>query len=109
MYPILLIALVIIYVAIRAFSKGGDPALRAHDQGTLLALGAACPAIGVLGTIMGITRALAIIITATDISPKIVIQGFGQAGVSTTFGLVVFLLTLVVWFVLREQSRRTTS
>ena len=109
MFPILLIALVIVYVAIRAFTRVTDRQTQYHDQGTLIALGAACPVIGLLGQIMGVTKGMAAIIVATDISPAIVMKGFGQAGVPTTFGLAIFLITLVVWFVLRERSRRITA
>ncbi len=105
MWPILLIAIYLILLNLRAWMdvrKGQD-----LYQGltTILVLGIVCPLIGSIGQVMGLTHAMAAIITASDISPEIVTKGFQMAMIPTEFGLFIFFITLINWLVLNELNR----
>lgn len=79
------------------------------DLKSLLVLGFSAIAFGVLGQVLGIYRALGAIIVATDISPAIVLEGFRTASISTIFGTIVFIITLLVWLGMRELLWRDTD
>lgn len=108
MWIILLFLIIEIFVATRAFRniKQKRSLKAALDLKTLLVLGVSAMAVGAMGQLIGIYAALGQIIIATDISPALVLGGFRVASVSTVFGTSIFLITMVVWFTLRELDYR---
>jgi len=111
MWFILLIFVAELFIAWRGYAKINANALNkaALDLKTLLILGVSALSVGVVGQLMGIYAALGAIIVATDISPAIVLEGFRIASISSLFGMAIFLITLVVWFGLREFLYRRTD
>ncbi len=58
---------------------------------------------GVFGQFMGIYKALKAIIAAADVSPPIVLMGMKLSFHTTLFGLEIFIISSVVWYILRWQ------
>jgi biopolymer transport protein ExbB/TolQ len=54
-------------------------------------------------------RALNVISTAREIDAKIVAMGFAESLTTTIFGLVVLVVSAIIWFVLFARCRKLTS
>jgi biopolymer transport protein ExbB/TolQ len=113
--PLLLVLAVVIAVlsikkAIDLFARTG----LTHDQlgsglHAILFWGAVSAALGVLGQLSGVYRALNVISTAREIDAKIVAMGFAESLTTTIFGLVVLVVSAIIWFVLFARCRKLTS
>lgn len=55
---------------------------------------------GILGQLIGLYQALTAIEKAADISPAIVFRGIQVSMISTLYGIVIYLLSLLLWFIL---------
>ena len=62
-------------------------------------------ALGFLLQIIGITQALEAIREAADISPAIVMQGVLVSFYAPIWGMIVFIFSLLLWYVLKEVIR----
>ncbi|NQT63063.1 MAG: hypothetical protein HQ556_08915 [Candidatus Marinimicrobia bacterium] len=111
MWLILVFFIVEVFIAARAYGNIKKRLVNKAtlDLKTLLVLGVSSMALGAIGQLLGIYAALGAIIVASDISPAIVLEGFRIASVSTVFGTGLFLVTILVWFGLREYLFRTTE
>ena len=56
---------------------------------------------GVFGQILGVYNALKAIMAASDISPPIVVMGMKVSFHTTLFGLMIFSLAAMIWYILR--------
>lgn len=54
---------------------------------------------GILGQLVGFYAAFAAIETASDISPTIMAAGLKISLITTLYGIVIFLLSILLWFV----------
>lgn len=63
-------------------------------------------ALGVLSQIIGIVQALEAIRAAADISPEIVMGGAIVSFYSTIWGLTVLLVSLLIYYVLKEVIKQ---
>lgn len=54
---------------------------------------------GILGQLVGFYAAFATIETASDISPTIMAAGLKISMITTLYGIVIFLLSLLLWFI----------
>jgi len=110
MYPLLFVTVVIGVLAVRVWLR-----LRSNDveQPTLstgidavLFWGAYAAVLGVLGTLVGIAQAAGFIESAPAISAALIWGGIKVALSATIYGLVVFAISLLLWFGLRQGHRR---
>ena len=90
-------------------SEGGRVADRLMSQVEWLAdLGAIAPLVGLLGTVLGMFQAFGGI--ASDVSagakPMVLAQGVSQAIVTTIFGLVVAIPSLLAYAFFRRRAQR---
>ncbi len=72
----------------------------------IVRIGIFCAALGFWGTIQGGYLALIEIVKAADISMQIVYNGLICALSTTVLGFEIFLISAVVWFILRNIYRR---
>lgn len=112
-WPILVMAIAILVLAVRKSvelygSAAGGPGL---DRGlhAILFWGAMSAVTGVLGQASGIYNAMRAISRADAVSPPIVAMGIAESFTSTIFGLTVFILAAIIWFVLYTRYRRLDS
>jgi len=110
MYVLLVVAVVAIVLALRAGLRvsrlsGPDPRVESGVDAVLF-WGAYAVVLGVLGTVVGIYQAAGAIEQAREIAPGVIWGGIGVALTTTIFGLVLFALSLLVWYALRTAYRR---
>ena len=110
MYVLVVLAIVLIVLTARkamqlygkAESDSNDLERGLH---AILFWGAFSAVLGVYAQISGIYRALMQIIAAADISPPIIAEGMAISFHTTLFGLSVFLLSGLAWFILYRRYR----
>ena len=108
MWPLLLILIGIIMLsikkAINIFSgKNLDQARLSSGLNTILFWGLISIVIGFLAHFWGLYMAMMSITQAADISPTIVAEGMAVSLITIIFGLLIFLISGIVWLFLRWQ------
>jgi hypothetical protein len=87
---------------------GGDrpaPGLQ-HRLNSILFWGIIAAVTGLLGQYHGIYNGLNAIIKATEISPNVIAMGFAESFTTTLWGLVLFVVSAVVWLLLGGPVRK---
>lgn len=113
-FPLLILFVVIVILAIKKAIDlfGGRDLTEAQLEGGLHAVlfwGVISAVVGFLGQVSGIYNALQVISKATEISPKIVAMGFAESFTSAIFGLVIFLVSAILWAILYARSKKLTA
>ena len=114
MLVLLLIAAVILVQIVRSAMAlfGSDRDAANHiDRGVhaILFWGAFSAVLGVYAQLSGLYRALNAIIRAADVSPQIIAEGIAVSFHTTLFGLSVFLISGLAWFVLYRRHLALSS
>lgn len=111
MWPLLATAAGILWLSARTAMRlaGGDRS-RIEEAGrglqAILFWGAMAAVLGLLGTVVGIIVMTQMIQLADTVEPRLVWAGVGVTLITLLFGLLVFLLSAVSWFVLRQWHGR---
>jgi len=90
-------------------AEGGRIAARAYAAVDWLAdIAAIAPLVGLLGTVLGMFQAFGGIASdvAAGAKPVVLAQGFSQAIVTTIFGLVVAIPSLVLYAFFRRRAQK---
>jgi hypothetical protein len=110
MYPITLCAIAVLALAGRAAwrisvgrSEAGAP-VRAGIDGVLF-WGVYASVLGVLGTVVGITLAAMAVEAVGEVHVALVSGGIKVALITTIYGLLILLLSALLWFGLRQWHR----
>jgi biopolymer transport protein ExbB/TolQ len=111
MWPLLATAAGILWLSARTAMRlaGGDRSRIAEAGRGLQAIlfwGAMAAVLGLLGTVVGIITMTQMIQLADTVEPRLVWAGVGVVLITLLFGLLVFLLSAVSWFVLRQWHGR---
>ncbi len=114
-YILLVLLVMILFQTIRralALTKpqaaGDDDAERGIHA--ILFWGGFSALLGIYGQITGLYHALGAIIAATEIAPKLIMQGLTESFTSTLFGMSNLILASLAWhFLLQAQRRRLKS
>jgi len=109
MYPLLLIVIGILVLAARAawpvFGQARPlPPAAERWLHAILFWGAISVVVGFLGTTAGIIQMAQAVGLAGGVEAPLLWGGFGVALVTTIFGLLIFLLAAVLWFLLRQRN-----
>ena len=110
MYPLLLIAVVVVALGGWAATRlpradGPDPVLETGIDATLF-WGGWAVLLGLLGTLGGLYQAAGAIERAGAVGPALIWGGIKVALTTTLFGLAIFIIAALVWFGLRSWYRR---
>lgn len=110
MWPLLILAVTVVVLTVRGWMRvsrveGPDPVVETGVDAVVF-WGAWSVILGFLGTIVGIYQAAGAISVAPAISPQMIWAGIQVALITLVFGLLVFAVAAVVWFVLRSRYRR---
>jgi biopolymer transport protein ExbB/TolQ len=111
MWPLLATAAGILWLSVRTGLRlaGGDRS-RVEEAGrglqAILFWGGMAVVLGLLGTVIGIITMTQAIQLAGVAEPRLVWGGIGVVLTTLLFGLLVFLLSAVSWFVLRQWHGR---
>ncbi len=113
MYPLLILALTVVVLTVRGWMRVGradaPDAVLETGVDAVVFWGAWSVVLGLLGTIVGIYFAAGAIATAPAISPQVIWGGIRVALITLIFGLLVFAVSAVAWFVLRSRYRRQVA
>lgn len=71
-----------------------------HRLGYLKSMGLFTMIVGILGQLIGLLMAFGAIEQAGDISPQMVYGGLKISFFTTVYGILVYLLSILLWFVL---------
>lgn len=108
MWPLLVIGIGVLVLAVRSawlLSRSERSAAEADQRlQAILFWGVMSVVLGFLGTTVGIIQMAQAITLAGAVHPPLVWGGFGVALVTLIFGLLIFLVAAVLWFVLRQWS-----
>lgn len=102
MWAVLLCALVMTVMAVR----GWRPERRADAADTVLFWALAALAIGVIGTLIGLSQMAAALSRVSDASPSLVWGGARLALSTSIVGMLAFLAGLGFWSLLKGKARR---
>lgn len=108
---ILFIAMLAWYVVTYlAYRSGGIPdekqALIKISNGRSLGLFAMIT--GILGQLIGLYQAFSAIEGAGDVSPALVMGGLKVSMITTIYGIIIYLISLFIWFLLSVLIGRTS-
>ena len=108
MWPLLLILICIIIFSIKKAidiytGKNLDRVHSSSSLNTILFWGLISIVIGFLAHFWGLYMAMMSITHADDISPTIVAEGMAVSLITIIFGLLIFLISGIVWLFLRWQ------
>jgi biopolymer transport protein ExbB/TolQ len=111
MWPLLAVAVGIAALGLRNAVRvweGREPEAVRRGLHTILFWGAMSALLGLVGTVTGFVIMTQAIALAGAAEPSLVWGGVGVALVTSMFGLVIFLFSALVWFVLRQWSQART-
>ena len=74
--------------------------------GLLKSLGLFAFVLGMLGQFLGLFQAFDIISSGMEISPSIMAQGVKVSMVTSIYGMIIFLVSYLLWFVLKSLAAR---
>lgn len=103
MKVISILAVIMILVAVwKAWKIFGKKQVNFKLLDLVLMAGSLAAAIGIFSQIVGIVQALEAIRAAADISPEIVMGGAIVSFYAPIWGFFVFIISLLVYFILKE-------
>jgi biopolymer transport protein ExbB/TolQ len=110
MWPLLVLAVTVVVLSVRGWVRvsridGPDPVVETGVDAVVF-WGAWSVVLGLLGTIVGIYIAAGYIAAAPAINPQIIWGGIRVALTTLVFGLLIFAVAAVAWFVLRSRYRK---
>jgi biopolymer transport protein ExbB/TolQ len=109
MWPLLVIAVAVLFLGARAAillrGEAPDEAVESRLR-ALLFWGAMSVVLGLLGTTIGIVQVTQAIAMAGAVSPSLLSGGLAVSLVTFIFGLLIFLLSAILWFSLRQWRLR---
>lgn len=80
-------------------NKLGDPEGITKKIGYIRSVGVFALIIGLLGQLIGLFSAFrAIELGAVDVSPVVVASGFKVSMITTIYGIIIYALSLLIWF-----------
>ncbi len=65
--------------------------------------------LGFFGHYLGMYLAMGAIARASDISPAVVAEGYGISLISILFGMFIFMIALILWFIFRWKVKKVTA
>jgi uncharacterized membrane protein len=111
MWLFVLLVLIIVYLSIKKLIQlYGQQDLPKSTLETginaIIFWGAISAILGFFAHYLGVYYAMQAIYRANDISPAIVAQGYSMSLITILTGLIIFLLSAVIWFILRWRFKQ---
>ena len=112
---ILTILLVIIaavsayYAVIIASGRAKERANFVHQLKYVKSIGLFTLIVGILGQMIGLFMAFTAIEAAQDISPAILAGGLKVSMITTLTGMVIYLISILIWFLLDLWHQKTSE
>jgi biopolymer transport protein ExbB/TolQ len=114
MWLFLVIALLIIFLTIKkALQLFGNqdlpPAVLENGTNAIIFWGSISVILGFFAHYLGLYHAMQAIYRANDISPAIVAFGYSLSLVTILTGLILFVISAIIWFVFRWRIKQITT
>ena len=106
-----IVFLVILVIAVINGAPLLSKTTTADDQhikrlGFIKSLGLFAFVLGMLGQFLGLFQAFDIISSGMEISPAIMAQGVKVSMVTSIYGMIIFLIAYLLWFILKSLAER---
>ena len=79
-----------------------------HRLTYIKSLGVFTLVMGVLGQLLGLYQAFSVISQAGDVSPAILAGGLKVSMITTLYGVIIFLLSWLIWFALDYWMKKSS-
>ena len=111
MWLFVLLVLLIVYLSIKKLIQlyGKEDLPKSTLETGINAIifwGAISAILGFFAHYLGVYYAMQAIYKANDISPAIVAQGYSMSLITILTGLIIFILSAVIWFILRWRFKQ---
>jgi len=103
---LVILAFAVIYVVRLKSGNSNSNDQRTNQIGMIKALGLFAFVLGMLGQFLGLFQAFDIISSGMEISPAIMAQGVKVSMVTSIYGMIIFLVSYLLWFVLKSLAER---
>ncbi len=105
-----LVSWVIYHLSIYIKAPGAEKAERALEKLSYSrSIGLFALVTGILGQLLGFYDAFAAMETAPDISPAMLFGGIKISMISTLYGMIIYLLSILLWFGINAFTQRKTT
>ena len=106
---VILLAVTVYFATLIAAGKAGEKINFPHRLGYIKAIGLFIFITGILGQLVGLVEAFKAIEQAMDISPPIMAGGLKVSMITTIYGMLIYLISILIWFVLDLWYHKTVS
>ena len=103
---VMLIVSIVFLLKIVSGKSEANPSFT-HQLAYIKSLGLFTMITGILGQLIGLMMAFSAIEKVGDVSPQIMVGGLKVSMITTLYGIAVYLLSIIIWFLLDlyHQSR----
>ena len=102
-----IVFLVILVITVLAGKSAlGNSAIEKNWLGYIKSLGLFALVLGMLGQFIGLFQAFEIIGSGMEISPAMMASGVKVSMVTSIYGMIIFLIAYVTWFILKTLVAR---
>lgn len=82
---------------------------KTNGLGYIKSLGLFAFVLGMLGQFLGLFQAFEVIGQGMEVSPSIFAMGLKISSISSIYGMIIFLISYLIWFVLKSTIERRKS
>lgn len=104
-FPVILLALVIVGLVIRntvaLIGSKSEATRRRNSIDSVLFWGSVAAVLGFLGQWLGVTKIISAIVERGVVSPQMVVLGLSESLLTPVAGMMVFVVSAFLWFFLR--------
>jgi len=114
MWPLLVIAIIIIYLSVRKFIDlffvdNQNRSTLKNGINAILFWGSFSVVFGIFAHFIGIYLAMQAVMVAGDISPAIVANGYALSLITILSGLFLFMVSAIIWLFLQWKYKKIIS
>ena len=106
---VILLAVTVYFVMLIGSGKAAGKINFPHRLGYIKAIGLFIFITGILGQLVGLVEAFKAIEQAMDISPSIMAGGLKVSMITTLYGMFIYLISILIWFVLDLWYHKTVK
>ena len=97
---VIMLAVSVYFFVLISTGKAADKANFSHKLTYVKAVGLFTMITGILGQLIGLLDAFKAIERAGDISPAMLAGGLKVSMITTLFGILIYLISILIWFLL---------
>ena len=106
---VIVVAVSVYFAVLIASGKSREKANFSHQLTYVKSIGLFTMITGILGQLIGLFMAFTAIEAAQDISPAILAGGLKVSMITTLTGVVIYLISIIIWFLLDLWHQKTTN